>query len=88
MFVIVFCCVLVSLKEMDILRGPSKLALALCVSVLSVWGIERTVIHLVVLEYNALGLALLIALVVFLVTWVLILRKRQSERYRDVLRRD
>ena len=49
MFVIVFCCVLVSLKEMDVFRGPSKLALALCISILSVWGIGRTIIQLVVL---------------------------------------
>jgi uncharacterized membrane protein len=88
MFVIILCCVLGSLKEMDIFRGPSKLAVALCVSILSMWGIDRTIIRLVVLEYTALGLALLIALIALLGSWILILRKRHRRRYRDVLGRD
>ena len=88
MFVIIFCCVFGPLKEMDIFRRPSKLAVALCVSILSVWGIDRTIIRLIMLEYNALGLTLLIALIVLLVTWILILRRRRGRRYRDVLRRE
>ena len=75
-------------RREHIFRGPAKLALALCVSILSVWGIDRTIIRLVVLEYNALGLTLLIALILLLVAWILISGKRHGSRCRDVPRRD
>lgn len=83
MFVIIFCCVLMALKEMDMFRGPSKLAVALCVSILAIWGIDQTIIHAILIEYAALGFALLIIFLVLLLLWILGLRKSRGVGYRD-----
>jgi hypothetical protein len=83
LFVIIFCCVLKAVEEMGIFRGPSKVAVAACVSILAVWGLDRTIIWPIVIEYQAMGLTLLIVLLILLLLGMFGRRWTCQEKYQE-----
>jgi len=71
MFVIIFAIVMRSMKEMPLFAGGGKIAIALCVTVLAMYGMDRMLVRAVVEEYTAMGVAMLFGLAGLLLTaWI------------------
>lgn len=87
MFVIIFVIVHRSLREMDMFPAGSRLVIGLCVTVLAMYGMDQTVIRVVVSQYTAMGVAMLFGLAVLLLTvWIGLsaqTRKRIARSQRD-----
>ena len=62
MFIIIFGIVIRSMKEMPLFAGGAKIIIALCVTVLAMYGMDRTLVKVVVEEYTAMGVAMLFGL--------------------------
>ena len=59
MFVIIFGIVLRSLREMPLFEGGAKVVIALCVTILAMYGMDQTLVRLVVGQYTAMGVVML-----------------------------
>ena len=71
MFVIIFGIVMRSLREMPLFAGGGKVAVALCVTVLAMYGMDQTLVRAVVGQYTAMGVAMLFGLAgLLLATWI------------------
>jgi len=76
MFIIIFAIVLRSMREMPLFEGGAKVVVALCVSLLAMWGMDQAFIRPILLHYTAMGIAMLIGLaVMLLVAWIGIMVK-------------
>jgi len=62
MFIIIFAIVLRSMKEMPLFEGGAKVVVALCVSLLAMWGMDQAFIRPVLMHYSAMGMAMLVGL--------------------------
>lgn len=71
MFVIIFGIVLRSLREMPLFEGGGKVVIALCVTILTMYGMDQTLVRAVVGQYTAMGVAMLFGLAGLLLTaWI------------------
>ena len=71
MFVIILGIVLRSLREMTLFKGGGKIVIALCVTILAMYGMDQTLVGLVVGQYTAMGVAMLFGLTGLLLTaWI------------------
>ncbi len=71
MSVIIFGIVMRSLREMPLFEGGGKVAVAVCVTVLAMYGMDRTLVQLVVDQYTSMGVAMLFGLASLLLTaWI------------------
>ena len=71
MFVIIFGIVLRSLREMPLFEGGAKVVIALCVTILAMYGMDQTLVRLVVGQYTAMGVVMLFGLAALLLAaWV------------------
>ena len=59
MFVIIFGIVSRSLREIDMFPAGSRLVVALCVTIMAMYGMDQTLIRAVVSQYTAMGVAML-----------------------------
>jgi hypothetical protein len=82
MFVIIFAIVVRSLKEMPLFARGGKVVVALCVTVLAMYGLDQTIVRAVVQQYTAMGVAMLFGLAGLLLTaWLgLVARSRRHIR--------
>jgi len=77
MFVIIFCISFRTLGEIKAFQGPPQAILALCASVLAIWGLDQTLIQFVVAKYTNMGVAMLVTLAsLLLATWVRITKRK------------
>ena len=78
MFVIIFAVVLSSLRSAGLFPHATRVIVALCISGLAMYGLDRTIVRLVVVPYTAMGVAILISLAAMvLVVWLRLLRRTQ-----------
>ena len=71
MFVIIFGIVLRSLREMPLFEGGGKVVIALCVTILAMYGMDQTLVRAVVGQYTAMGVVMLFGLAGLLLTaWI------------------
>lgn len=71
MFVIIFGIVSRSLREIDMFPAGSRLVVALCVTIMAMYGMDQTLIRAVVSQYTAMGVAMLFGLAgLLLAAWV------------------
>ena len=71
MSVIIFGIVMRSLREMPLFEGGGKVVVAVCVTVLAMYGMDRTLVQLVVDQYTSMGVAMLFGLASLLLTaWI------------------
>ena len=71
MLVIIFGIVLRSLREMPLFEGGAKVVIALCVTILAMYGMDQALVRLVVGQYTAMGAAMLFGLAGLLLTaWI------------------
>jgi hypothetical protein len=71
MFVIIFGIVLRSLREMPLFAGGAKAVIALCVTILAMYGMDQTLVRVVVGQYTAMGVAMLFGLAgLLLAAWI------------------
>ncbi|MEW6078693.1 MAG: hypothetical protein AB1724_12825 [Thermodesulfobacteriota bacterium] len=85
MFVIVFAIILRSMKEMSLIEGSvQKVAVSLCVSLLAIWGMDQALIRPLLLNYTAMGIAMLVSLAVMLLSvWIgLLVKTHRKNRLR------
>ena len=87
MFVIVFAVVFTSLKRASLFPHGTSVIVALCVSFLAMYGVDRTLVRLIVIPYTGMGIAMLVCLAgVLLIAWLTIALKasrRVGPRRRD-----
>ena len=95
MFVIIFGIVLRSLREMPLFEGGGKIVIALCVTVLAMWGMDQAIVRAVVGQYTAMGVAMLFGLAGLLLTaWIGLTVKarkrirRSAKEQNDEMERD
>ena len=60
MAIIIFAVVFKVLNGIEPLRGPVRLPIAICVTILAVIGIDRAAMDFVINHYTALGVAILV----------------------------
>ncbi|MHC4265415.1 MAG: hypothetical protein ACYSUK_05710 [Planctomycetota bacterium] len=78
-FVIVSCIVYRSLGEMEFCQGPMRLVLTLCVSLLGIYGLDRTLLKFIVNHYTYMSVAMLVSLAGALgLIWSEISKKRKK----------
>jgi len=71
MFVIILGIVLRSLREMPLFEGGGKVVIVLCVTILAMYGMDRTLVRAVVGQYTAMGVAMLFGLAgLLLFAWI------------------
>ena len=71
MLVIIFGIVLRSLREMPLFEGGGKVVIAICVTILAMYGMDQTLVRAVVRHYTAMGVAMLFGLAGLLLTvWI------------------
>jgi len=82
MFVIIFGIVLRSLREMPLFEGAGKVVIALCVTILAMYGMDQTLVRAVVGQYTAMGVAMLFGLAgLLLAAWIgLVVKTRKHIR--------
>ncbi len=81
MFVIIFAIVLRSMREMPLFEGGAKVVVALCVSLLGMWGMDQAFICPILMHYTAMGIAMLIGLAVMLLAaWIGIMVKTAKRK--------
>lgn len=76
MFVIVFAVVFTSLKRAKLFPRGTSLIVAICVSVLAMYGVDRAVVRLIVIPYAGMGVVMLISVAgILLIAWLVIALK-------------
>ncbi len=71
MFIIIFGIVLRSMREMAMFEGGAKVVIALCVTTLAMYGMDRTLVRAVVDQYTSMGVAMLFGLAsLLLFAWI------------------
>jgi len=94
MAVIIFGIVLRSLREMPLFEGGGKIVIALCVTTLAMYGMDQTLVRLVVGQYTAMGVAMLFGFAALLLgAWIGLAVKsrrqiRRSQREDNEVRED
>ena len=88
MFVIVFAVVLTSLKRANFFPHGTSVVVAICVSVLAMYGVDRTVVRLIVIPYTGMGIAMLVSLAVLLLAMWLTILFRATKRVAPPRRED
>ena len=87
MFVIILGIVQQSLREMNMFPTGSRLVVGFCVTVLAMYGMDRTLVRAVVEHYTAMGVAMLFGLAgLLLAAWIGLsakARKRIARSQRD-----
>jgi len=71
MFVIIFGIVLRTLGEMPLFSGGAKVVIAMCVTILAMYGMDQTLVRAVIGQYTGMGVAMLFGLAGMLLTaWI------------------
>jgi hypothetical protein len=87
MFVIIFGIVMRSLREMPLFAGGGKVVIALCVTVMAMYGMDQTLVRAVVGQYTAMGVVMLFGLAgLLLAAWIgltIKTRKRMRRSQQD-----
>lgn len=84
MFVIIFGIVVRSLKEMPLFAGGGKIVVALCVTILAMYGMDQTMIRFIVINYSVMGIVMLVSLAVLLmIVWITLVVRGANRRERE-----